>query len=86
MGLLWRLFAPRPLKRARRALHPSWVIEDATVRGGIDRLSTAGNNIKTAYDKRYVDNGKIITTAGLSSGIDGALHVVSKMFGPGKPV
>jgi hypothetical protein len=33
MGLLWRAFAPRPLKRARRAMHPSWVIEDAIVRG-----------------------------------------------------
>jgi hypothetical protein len=32
VGLLWRLFAPRPLKRARRALHPSWVIEDAIAR------------------------------------------------------
>jgi hypothetical protein len=32
MRLLWRLFAPRPLKRARRMLHPSWVIEDAIVR------------------------------------------------------
>jgi hypothetical protein len=32
MGLLWRLFAPRPLKKARRAMHPSWVIEDAIVR------------------------------------------------------
>jgi len=32
MGLLWRLFAPRPLKKARRALHPSWVVEDAIVR------------------------------------------------------
>ena len=34
-------------------------------------------------DRRYVDNGKIITTAGLSSGIDGALYLVSKMRGPG---
>ncbi len=32
MGLLWRLFAPRPLKKARRAMHPSWVVEDAIVR------------------------------------------------------
>jgi hypothetical protein len=32
VGLLWRVFAPRPLKKARRALHPSWVIEDAIVR------------------------------------------------------
>jgi len=55
-----------------------------TVRGGIDRLATAGQNIKAVSDQRYVDNGKIITTAGLSSGIDGALYLVSKMLGKGK--
>ncbi|HJT16948.1 MAG TPA: hypothetical protein VJ853_06165, partial [Thermoanaerobaculia bacterium] len=31
--------------------------------------------------ERYVDNGKIITTAGLSAGIDGALHVIDREFG-----
>ena len=31
--------------------------------------------------RRFVDNGKIITTAGVSAGIDGALHVVAKMYG-----
>jgi putative intracellular protease/amidase len=36
---------------------------------------------KVVRDQRYVDNGKIITTAGLSSGIDGSLYVVSKMLG-----
>jgi putative intracellular protease/amidase len=36
------------------------------------------------YDQRYVDNGKIITTAGLSSGIDGAFHLVSKILGKGR--
>jgi len=44
MGLLWRIFAPRPLKKARRALHPSWVIEDAivrSVRGGRRRRAPA---------------------------------------------
>ena len=54
-----------------------------TVRGGIDSLAAAGKDIKTVYDKRYVDNGKIITTAGLSSGIDGALYLVSKIDGLG---
>jgi len=54
-----------------------------TVNHGIDQLATAGRNIKTVYDKRYVDNGKVITTAGLSSGIDGAFHLVSKMLGRG---
>lgn len=54
-----------------------------TVRHSIDKLATAGKNIKPVYDKRYVDNGKVITTAGLSSGIDGAFHLVSKMKGLG---
>ncbi|HEX3557608.1 MAG TPA: DJ-1/PfpI family protein [Pyrinomonadaceae bacterium] len=54
-----------------------------TVRHSIDQLATAGRNIKTVYDKRYVDNGKVITTAGLSSGIDGAFYLVSKMLGRG---
>jgi putative intracellular protease/amidase len=35
-------------------------------------------------DQRYVDNGKIITAAGLTSGIDGALHLVSKILGTGE--
>jgi putative intracellular protease/amidase len=34
-------------------------------------------------DRRFADNGKIITAAGLSSGIDGALHVVEVMHGHG---
>lgn len=30
---------------------------------------------------RYVDNGRIITTAGISAGIDGALHLISRIKG-----
>ena len=43
----------------------------------------AGPDTKVVYDRRFVDSGKIITTAGLSSGIDGAFHLVSKVRGPG---
>lgn len=32
-------------------------------------------------EARFVDNGSIITTAGVSSGIDGALHLVAKLKG-----
>jgi len=49
--------------------------------GMIEDLQTP--QIKVVYNQRYVDNGKIITTAGLSSGIDGALHLVSKILGKG---
>ena len=31
---------------------------------------------------RYVDDGDVITTAGVLSGIDGALRVVERMVGP----
>jgi putative intracellular protease/amidase len=43
----------------------------------------ASPDTRVVYDRRFVDNGKIITTAGLSAGIDGALHLVSKMLGSG---
>ncbi|MFA0962303.1 DJ-1/PfpI family protein [Roseivirga sp. BDSF3-8] len=32
-------------------------------------------------DVRFVDNGRVITTAGISAGIDGALHLVAKLRG-----
>jgi putative intracellular protease/amidase len=47
----------------------------------IDGLAALAPKTKVVTNQRYVDNGKIITTAGLSSGIDGSLYVVSKMRG-----
>jgi putative intracellular protease/amidase len=44
----------------------------------------AAPQTKVVYDQRFVDNGKIITTAGLSSGIDGAFHLVSRILGKGR--
>ncbi len=32
-------------------------------------------------DERFVDNGHIVTTQGVSAGIDGALHVVQRLLG-----
>lgn len=37
--------------------------------------------VNVRKDVRYVDNGKVITTAGVSAGIDGALHLVAKLRG-----
>ena len=54
-----------------------------TTAGQIDRLAAAFPKTKVVRDRRFVDNGKIVTTAGLSSGIDGALHVVDAMLGHG---
>ncbi|HWW94102.1 MAG TPA: tetratricopeptide repeat protein, partial [Vicinamibacteria bacterium] len=33
--------------------------------------------------RRFVDNGSIVTTAGVSAGIDGALHTVARLAGRG---
>jgi putative intracellular protease/amidase/YHS domain-containing protein len=49
----------------------------------IPRLREAAPKTRVVTDQRYVDNGKIITTAGLSSGIDGSLHVVERLQGKG---
>lgn len=54
-----------------------------TTAGRIDQLRAEYPKTRVVDDRRFVDNGKIITTAGLSSGIDGALHVVSRVLGNG---
>lgn len=33
-------------------------------------------------DKRFVDNGKFVTAGGLTSGVDAALHIVDRYYGP----
>ena len=44
----------------------------------LDELKEAEPTCTLVYDQRFADNGKIITTAGLSSGIDGALHLIER--------
>ncbi|MGH7451372.1 MAG: tetratricopeptide repeat protein, partial [bacterium] len=49
--------------------------------GFIDRLQEVTPNAKILRNTRFVDNGQIVTTAGVSAGIDGALRVVTKLLG-----
>ena len=51
-------------------------LEATTFAGLIDELQKAAPKARVVRNKRFVDNGKIITSAGLSSGIDGSLHVI----------
>lgn len=44
----------------------------------------AYDNVTLVRDQRWVDTGKIVTSAGLSSGIDAALHVVAERLGERK--
>lgn len=50
----------------------------------IPSLRETAPKTRVVADQRFVDNGKIITTAGLSSGIDGSLHVIERLRGKGK--
>lgn len=54
-----------------------------TTHSNIARLKAEYPKTRVVDDQRFVDNGKIITTGGLTAGIDGALHVVSLMRGKG---
>ncbi len=52
-----------------------------TFHSAIPGLRRNNPAINVIDDARFVDNGKIITSAGLSSGIDAALHLVAKRHG-----
>jgi putative intracellular protease/amidase len=52
-----------------------------TTYGNIGKLAAAYPKTKVVDDRRFVDNGNIITAGGLTAGIDGALHVVSLTLG-----
>lgn len=50
----------------------------------LDELERFAPKVQVVRDRRFVDNGRIVTTAGLSSGIDGSLHLVEKILGRGR--
>lgn len=52
-----------------------------TFHQALDGLGQLYPNVKVVRDVRWVDNGKVITSAGLSSGIDAALHLIAKLRG-----
>jgi putative intracellular protease/amidase len=58
-------------------------LKATTTAGNINRLRQSYPALTVAAEQRVVDNGRILTTAGLSAGIDGALHMVDVMKGAG---
>jgi transcriptional regulator GlxA family with amidase domain len=55
--------------------------EATTHPDGIEKLRRDATRTKVHANTCFVDNGKVITTAGASSGIDGALRVVQRLRG-----
>jgi putative intracellular protease/amidase len=47
----------------------------------IDHFKEHATRARVVTDRRFVDNGRVITTGSYASGIDAALHIVSKMYG-----
>lgn len=47
----------------------------------LDELKTMAADSKIVNDKRFVDNGRIITSAGVAAGIDMCLYMVGLLFG-----
>ena len=47
----------------------------------LDRLAGLGCDIELRPDDRFVDDGDVITSAGVSAGIDMALHLVARLAG-----
>lgn len=53
-----------------------------THHGSLDALASMAPGTEVLRDRRWVDNGKVITAAGVSAGIDASLHAVARLVGP----
>lgn len=49
--------------------------------GSIDGLRNRYPNTEVLEDTKFMDNGRIVTSGGVSSGTEGSLHVVSRLAG-----
>ena len=58
-------------------------LEATTHHQSIAALREAAPRATVREGRRFVDNGRIITSGGVSSGIDAALHVVARLRGAG---
>lgn len=56
-------------------------LEATTHHVGFELLREVAPTATVHEDRRFVDNGKIITSAGIAAGIDMSLHVVQRLLG-----
>jgi putative intracellular protease/amidase len=56
-------------------------LEVTTFHGAIDNLQQSYPKAAVKRGRRFVDNGHVVTTAGISAGIDGSLHIVARLLG-----
>ncbi|MDN5064067.1 DJ-1/PfpI family protein [Aliarcobacter butzleri] len=56
-------------------------VNATTHRKSLQRMEDEFKNVKVCKDKHYVEDGNIISSAGISAGIDMALYIVKRYFG-----
>ena len=56
-------------------------LEATTHWGSIESLKQNAPRATVRENRRFVDNGRIVTAAGVSAGIDASLHVVDRLLG-----
>ena len=56
-------------------------LEATTHWKAVEAMQAAAPNTKLSPEKRWVDNGRIILSAGVSAGIDMSFYVISKLLG-----
>jgi transcriptional regulator GlxA family with amidase domain len=56
-------------------------LQATTHAGALDELAAAAPECEVLEGPRYVDNGQIVTSAGITAGIDTALYVVQRLLG-----
>lgn len=56
-------------------------LEATTHHAAMDLLRQLAPRTKIHEDRRFVDNGKVICSAGIAAGIDMSLHVVGRLLG-----
>ncbi|MFL6244415.1 MAG: DJ-1/PfpI family protein [Thermoanaerobaculia bacterium] len=56
-------------------------LEVTTWYGAIDHLQEITPKATVRHGRRFVDNGRVVTTAGISAGVDGSLHLVARLLG-----
>ncbi|TVP42591.1 MAG: DJ-1/PfpI family protein [Gemmatimonadales bacterium] len=56
-------------------------LEATTWHGAMDRLRALAPRTRVLDGVRWVDNGRVVTAAGVSAGIDASLHLVARLRG-----
>jgi transcriptional regulator GlxA family with amidase domain len=56
-------------------------LDATTWYGSVPRLAAEFPKVRAHSGRRFLDNGKMITTAGVAAGLDGSLHLVARDLG-----